>query len=76
MATPFERGLKAGRWTRTQMRECGFNSSDEVLRHEEEVYEEDMAGIEAIRASNPELAEQQSEYLNGKIHAARRSLRR
>jgi hypothetical protein len=74
--TPFEQGKKDGAWTEARITECGFSSAEECLAHQEKVYQEEVAALPRIRATNPEYAAQQAEYLEGLITATRQSLQR
>jgi hypothetical protein len=70
----YERGLKAGQWTKEQVKNCGFQTPEECLQHQEKVHVEDLQSMERLRAQNPAFAERQEVYLKGVIEGTRASL--
>lgn len=72
MSTPFERGYKAGQWTDEQIKQNGFESAEECLAHEEQVYQDEIANLGSL---SPEGAAKHKEYMDGLIAGARDSLR-
>src|SRR5256885_1389773 len=74
MSTPFQRGQQDGQWTEEKIRECGFNSAEDCLKHQEKVHQEELASLTDKR--NPEYATRQAEYLEGIISGTRQSLQR
>ena len=73
--TPFEQGKKAGQWTDGQIQGYGFNSAQDCLEHQEQVYQEAIDELADIYKINPDFARQQVEYLEGIIASTRQSLR-
>lgn len=74
MKTPFEQGQLDGQWTREQVFEVGFRSVQECLEHQERVYQEKVADLARLAASNPAYAKKHAEYLEGLIASTRASL--
>jgi len=76
MSTPFERGKRDGQWTDEQLKQCGLNSAEECLTHQEQVYQDKMANLPNLHAKNPEYAARHAEYMEGLITGERESLRK
>jgi len=72
--TPFEQGQIDGQWTRVRVSSCGFRSVQECLEHQERVYQEGLAGLSRLAASNPAYAKKHAEYLEGLVASTRASL--
>jgi hypothetical protein len=68
----FERGYKAGQWTKELLKECGWHSAQECLERAWANYEEEC---DARCGMYPEQAARQYEYLSGVMAGARDSLR-
>jgi hypothetical protein len=74
VSTPFQRGQRDGQWTEEQIRECGFNSAEDCLKHQEKVHQEELASLADLHKINPDYAKKHAEYLEGIISGTRQSL--
>lgn len=75
MSNSFEHGKRDGQWTDKQIKQCGFDSAEECLAHQEQVHQDEMANLPDLHAKNPTYARQHAEYLEGLITGTRESLR-
>jgi len=74
-STPFARGRAAGQWTEQSIEECGFASVQKFLEQREKSYQEELDCLPSLHVSNPALAVQHAEYMEGYRAGTRESLR-